>query len=55
MIKPCDKGAGIILLDFDKYVEAGENHLNSKQVDKYGNFHPYYAEVNESEIEEAKI
>ena len=31
VIKPCDKGAGIIILDFEEYVRACQNHLQSKQ------------------------
>ena len=34
IIKPCDKGAGIIILDFDKYMEACNKHLTLLQVDK---------------------
>ena len=30
MIKPCDKGAGLIITNFDDYTESVENHLNSK-------------------------
>ena len=28
VIKPCDKGAGIIILDFKEYINACEKHLN---------------------------
>ena len=31
MIKPCDKGAGIIILDFEEYIKACNNHLDSEQ------------------------
>ena len=27
-IKPCDKGAGIIILDFDEYIRSCNEHLN---------------------------
>ena len=29
-IKPCDKGAGIIILDFDAYIKSCNNHLSSQ-------------------------
>ena len=29
IIKPCDKGGGIILLDFDDYLKKCEEHLQS--------------------------
>ena len=31
-IKPCDKGAGIIILDFTEYIRACEEHLSGEQV-----------------------
>ena len=30
VIKPCDKGAGIILLDFQEYIRACMKHLEAK-------------------------
>ena len=30
-IKDCDKGAGIIILNFDEYMRAAYKHLGSKQ------------------------
>ena len=30
VIKPCDKGAGIIVLNHKDYIESCVNHLNSK-------------------------
>ena len=29
VIRPCDKGAGIIIFDFEKYIRACKNHLES--------------------------
>ena len=33
MIKVCDKGAGLIILDVDKYMEACHDHLESETPD----------------------
>ena len=30
-IKECDKGAGVIILDFKDYIDACEKHLNSQE------------------------
>ena len=30
VIRPCDKGAGIIILDFVEYIEACDRHLASQ-------------------------
>ena len=49
VVKPADKGAGITILDYDKYMKASYEHLESKQD---GN--PYYVKVNEDTLEEAK-
>ena len=54
IIKPCDKGAGIIILDFDKYMEACNKHLTSLQVDKEGEDKPFYIKVDELKLNEAK-
>ena len=42
IIKPCDKGAGIIILDFDKYMEACKKHLTSLQGNEEGEDKPFY-------------
>ena len=52
-IKPCDKGAGIIILDFEKYLESCDKHLNSKQKQEDGSYKPYYCKVDEDTIEVA--
>ena len=49
VIKPCDKGAGIIILDFKEYIEACTNHLEAKT--KTGE--RYYEEVTEKVLKEA--
>ena len=49
VIKPCDKGAGIMILNFEDYLETCNMHLSSEDG---GN--PFYKKVNEYAIEEAK-
>ena len=53
-IKPCDKGAGIIILDFHKYMDSCYNHLNSKQKQADGSFKPYYEKIDETSVEKIK-
>ena len=48
VIKPCDKGAGIIILDFKEYMKACINHLTSKTVTGEN----YYKQVDNTVIEE---
>ena len=50
VVKPCDKGAGIILLDFEENVSACIKHLEAK-TDTGEN---YYREVGNDIMEEAK-
>ena len=55
VIKQCDKGAGIMILDFKDYINACLEHLQAKQTNKEGIEHPYYKKVKENKkIEEAK-
>ena len=54
IIKPCDKGAGIIILDFDKYMEACNKHLTSLQGNEEGEDKPFYIKVDETKLNEAK-
>ena len=42
VIKPCDKGAGIIILDYDEYLEACNSHLKSEQVISDDDRKPFY-------------
>ena len=46
IIKVCDKGAGIIVLDFDSYMKACHDHLKSKTPDGES----YYLPVNQSAL-----
>ena len=50
VIKACDKGAGIIILDFPEYLKACYEHLLSKTADDK----PYYNKVGELEVEISK-
>ena len=54
IIKRCDKGAGIIILDYDDCIKACETHLNSKQVLDDGIETPYYLEVKPDDLEKTK-
>ena len=46
----CDKGAGIIVLNFEAYMKACHNHLESKTPDGEN----YYVPVNQSALTVAK-
>ena len=50
VIKPCDKGAGIIILDFQEYLRACLKHLESKT--KTGE--KYYEKVDQTVLLKAK-
>ena len=50
VIRHCDKGAGIIILDFNEYINACERHLES-QTDTGDN---YYIKVNETVLQTAQ-
>ena len=49
-IKPCDKGAGIIILNFEDYLKAAMKHLEAKT----STGETYYKEVNSTVLKEAK-
>ena len=51
VIKSCDKGAGVIILDLDEYLRACYIHLTSKVKPEQ----PYYTPVDEFEVERAKV
>ena len=55
IVKACDKGAGIIILDFNNYLKACYEHLLEKQTHKEGQESNYYVEVNDSEIDKSKL
>ena len=50
VVKACDKGAGIILLEFEDYLKACYEHLTSKQSED----EPYYTEASDLDLEIAK-
>ena len=54
VIKPCDKGAGIMILDFCDYMKACHDHLNSKQEIENDSDKEYYVKVNSLTLEKAK-
>ena len=45
MIKPCNKGAGSIILDFDDYLQSCYQHLSSEQLQIGGSKKPYYEKL----------
>ena len=53
-IKPCDKGAGVIILDFEAYMSSCYKHLGSEQKQEDGSTKQYYAKVDENKLEEIK-
>ena len=50
VVRACDKGAGIMILNFNDYLRACYEHLASETVDGK----PYYTQVNELELERTK-
>ena len=50
VIKACDKGAGVIILNFEDYMKTCYKHLTSKQRDN----NPYYTEVDDIALDQAK-
>ena len=53
-IMACDKGAGIIILEFEEYVKSCYEHLRSVQIQKDGSSIPYYIQINELQIGKAQ-
>ena len=53
-IMACDKGAGIIILDFEEYLRSCYEHLHSQQIQEDGSLKPYYLKIPESRIGKAK-
>ena len=53
-IKPADKGAGIVILNFEDYIKSCYEHLNSTQQQSDGSKKNYYEEINDQILEEAK-
>ena len=54
VIKPCDKGAGIIILDYLVDMRACYEHLTTEKVMNNGDSKQYYLRVNEIELEKTK-
>ena len=54
IIKPCDKGAGLMILNFNDYMQACYDHLYSSQSDEKGNCQRYYKQVDYSSLDEGK-
>ena len=54
-IKPCDKGAGMMILDFPEYMRACYEHLLSEKVMEDGVSKKYYSRVEEIELERTKF
>ena len=54
IIKRCDKGAGIIILNFEEYVGACNAHLNSEITNADGSTSKYYMKVDKEALDSAK-
>ena len=50
IIKPCNKGAGTIILDFTMYMQACNEHLFDKQIGESSETKDYYLKVVDYEI-----
>ena len=50
VVKACDKGAGILILNYNDYLKACYQHLSSKTADKKN----YYRQVDDFETNRAK-
>ena len=53
VIKRCDKGAGIILLDFEEYMNACYVHFNSKLTMEDGSTKEFYTKMGNDSVEKA--
>jgi hypothetical protein len=54
VIKPCDKGAGIIILDYPVYMKACYEHLTTVKILDDGINKEYYSRANEIDLEQTK-
>ena len=54
VIKPADKGSGIVILDFADYLTSCNNHLQSQQKQPDGSWKNYYSSVTEDDFKAAK-
>ena len=55
MIKPCDKGAGVIILDYPVYMKACYEHLTSEKTIGNGETKQYYVKVDKIELQKTQI
>ena len=55
VIKQCDKGAGLIILNHSDYVKAAEKHLDESLKDEDGNIKALYKKVKINHFDEAKL
>ena len=55
VIKPADKGAGIVIVNFDDYIETCVNHLSSSQTSSQGEEAQFYQKVDNKDIDNAKL
>ena len=55
IIKRCDNGAGIIILEFQEYMNACFAHLNSEVTNNDGTTSKYYMKVQEEDFKKAKL
>ena len=54
IIKKCDKGAGIIVLNFEDYMSAANKHLLSQHELENGDKINFYSKVNTNHVEKVK-
>ena len=55
VMKRCDKGAGIIIINCKDYVNACNTHLNSILQHPDGTLKPYYTKLNQTSIDQSKL
>ena len=53
-LKQCDKGAGLVILNFQDYMKSAEEHLAETMESEEGIQKPYYKEVIEADFDKAK-
>ena len=52
IIKPCDKGVGLIILDFNEYIKPCNKHLSMKQ-ETIGQHQEYYDKIDKTTFNKA--
>ena len=55
VVKQCDKGAGVMIMDHKDYVKAAEEHLKETISDETGNTKPLYKKISDNSFDKAKI